>query len=532
MADGPEQHSASGVRFKLSVMMFLEFFIWGAWLPLIFGYLPSLGFTPLQQSWVLNAFALASFTAMFFFTQFADRNFAAERFVAFSHLVGGVTIMALAWTTAFWPFFLLMLVHSLFYVPTISITNSIAFANLKDPQHEFGRVRLWGTIGWIAASWPFVFILVDWANVPAIGDVGFVKWMGAALATPKSGPALQEGVKYTFITSGIASLLLAAMSLTLPHTPPKPAKPGDEKFAWLEAVRLLKVPYVLILFIVTFFDASVHQCYFVWTNDYLKSIGIPANWVMPVMSIGQVAEVGTMAVLGYCLKALGWRNIMVLGILGHTVRFAVFALVQNPAVAVLVNVMHGVCYAFFFATVYIFVDEFFPKNVRSSAQGLFNFLILGLGPFVGNFVWPMLGDMSRVDVPRNEFPPAWMFAVTETNVALAGKAPANSDVKVRFETQDHKPMFDAATKANDKGEWSLPEQRVKVPYGNQWYAIPEGEARFEKASRIDYRKLLLYPSGTALFAAMLLLFFFHPPRTKTPDDPAVALSEGADVPHE
>ena len=93
-------------------------------------------------------------------------------------------------------------------------------------------------------------------------------------------------------------------------------------------------------------------------------------------------------------------------------------------------------YAFFFATVYIFVDEFFPKNVRSSAQGLFNFLILGLGPFVGNFVWPMLGDMSRVDVTRNEFPPAWMFADTETNVALAGKAPANSDVKVRFETQD------------------------------------------------------------------------------------------------
>src|SRR5262245_18892704 len=102
--------------------MFLEFFIWGAWLPLIFGYLPSLGFDPRQQGWILGAFNLAAFTAMFFSTQFADRNFAAERFLAFSQLVAGVAMLALAWTTDFWPFFLLMLVHSLFYVPTISIT--------------------------------------------------------------------------------------------------------------------------------------------------------------------------------------------------------------------------------------------------------------------------------------------------------------------------------------------------------------------------------------------------------------------------
>src|SRR6266566_3459029 len=142
------------IRFKLSVMMFLEFFIWGAWLPLIFGYLPSLGFSEFQQAWILGAFALASFTAMFFSTQFADRNFAAEKFLAFSQLVGGLAILGLAFVSDFWPFFALMLVHSLFYVPTISITNSIAFANLKDAAHDFPRVRLWGTIGWIAAAVP------------------------------------------------------------------------------------------------------------------------------------------------------------------------------------------------------------------------------------------------------------------------------------------------------------------------------------------------------------------------------------------
>jgi MFS family permease len=99
-----------------------------------------------------------------------------------------------------------------------------------------------------------------------------------------------------------------------------------------------------------------------------------------------------MAVLGFFLKRLGWRTTMVLGILGHTVRFGAFALLPYPWVAVVVNLLHGVCYAFFFATVYIFVDEYFPKDARSSAQGLFNFLILGLGPFVGNFIWAELGD--------------------------------------------------------------------------------------------------------------------------------------------
>lgn len=392
---------ATSARARLSLMMFLELFIWGAWLPLIFGYLPSLGFSAAQQAWTLSAFALASLTAMFFSTQFADRNFAAQRFCAFSHLVGGLAILALAWVNEFWPFFALMLVHSLFYVPTMSITNSIAFAHLKDPQKEFGRVRLWGTIGWIAASWPFVFVLVDWSAVPRLGEVGpsgsevgFVEWLGIALGTSKTGAELQAATRYTFVAAGVASLLLAALCTTLPHTPPRKRSEGAESLAWLEAMRLLKVPFVAVLFVVTFIDAAVHQCYFFWTGRFLTSeaVGIPGNWVMPVMSIGQIAEIGTMALLGLVLKKLGWRTTMTLGVLGHALRFLVFALAPSPTWVVLINVLHGVCYAFFFATVYIFVDEFFPKDARSSAQGLFNFLILGLGPFVANFAWAAVGD--------------------------------------------------------------------------------------------------------------------------------------------
>ena len=162
-------------------------------------------------------------------------------------------------------------------------------------------------------------------------------------------------------------------------------------------MQLLKVPFILVLWLVTFVDATVHNLYFNWTGTFLGTasaaggVGIPGNWIMPVMSIGQIAEILTMLVLGVTLKRLGWRTTMIVGILGHAARFAVFAfLPQYQALVILINVLHGIAYAFFFATVYIFVDEFFPKDARASAQGLFNLMILGFGPLVANFIGPQL----------------------------------------------------------------------------------------------------------------------------------------------
>src|SRR3954466_4458083 len=175
------------MRFKLFIMMVLEFFIWGAWLPLIFGYLPSLNFSPAEQSWILNAFPIAAIVGMFFSNQYADRHFAAEQFLAFSHFIGGVAMIGLAFTKSFWPFFGLMMVHCLFYVPTISIVNSIAFANMKDSQKEFGVVRMGGTIGWILAAWPFTFILVDWDKVHAMHPQGIANTIGAILGSGLTG---------------------------------------------------------------------------------------------------------------------------------------------------------------------------------------------------------------------------------------------------------------------------------------------------------------------------------------------------------
>lgn len=416
----------SGLRFKLCVMMFLQFFIWGAWFELGFSYIPSLGFDatipmpeflgggdyPWQNAMIFGAFNFGALVALFFSTQFADRMFAAEKFLAFSHLIGGVSIAGLYFLhpasgekASFWPFFVLMLVHSLFYVPTISITNSIAFANLRDPANEFGPVRVWGTIGWIAASWPFIFILVDWGKVGQMQTSGVFDWIGKALGTPLEGAALRSGESHIFLVAGIASVLLAAFSLSLPHTPPKPATSGADSLAWLKAAKLLKHPFIFVLFVVTFIDAAVHQSFFYWTASFLKpvseggAVGIPSNWVTAVMKIGQVAEILTMLLLGYVLKNLGWRLTMVIGVLGHAARFAVFAYYQDQTAAVVVNALHGICYAFFFATVYIFVDEYFPKDVRASAQGLFNMLILGIGPFVANLACGVLAKKHAVTAP-------------------------------------------------------------------------------------------------------------------------------------
>jgi MFS family permease len=418
-----------GTRQRLFVMMVLEFFIWGAWLPLIFGYLPSLGFSPLEQSLILSAFPVASIVGMFFSNQWADRSSSPEKVLAISHLVAGLAILGCGFTRSFLPFFVLMLVHCLLYVPTISITNSIAFANMKNPDKEFGFVRMGGTIGWILAAWPFTFIFVDWAAVDAAQPVGLVNWLGTALGNPLTGDAAKAATRWTFIVAGMASLALAAFSLALPKAPAQ-AKPAPAATpAWSEAFGLLKHPFILVLWLVTLVDSFVHNAYFNWTGVFLGTpveaggVGIASNWITPVMSIGQVAEILTMLVLGATLVKLGWRTTMVIGVLGHAARFAVYALFPSSAAMIIaVQVLHGICYAFFFATVYIFVDAYSPKSIRASAQGLFNLQILGIGALLANFICPWLIQSVYTTNGVTDFRGLFMVPLAAASLAAVGLA--------------------------------------------------------------------------------------------------------------
>jgi MFS family permease len=354
------------VRVRLFLMMVLQLAVWGAWAPKLFPYMGMLHFSPWQQSLVGSCWGIAAVAGIFFANQFADRNFAAERFMAASHALSGLALAACAFLTSFWPFFAAYLVFSLLYVPTLSVSNSIAFANLKDPAKDFGAVRMGGTIGWVLVSWPFVFLL------GAKADAHDVRWI--------------------FLVSAIVSFALAAYSLTLPHTPPKRGAQAADPLAWREAIKLLGVPFVGVLFLVTFIDSVIQQGYFVMADAFLTNrVGIAGNLSMVVLSLGQMAEIVAMFVLGGVLARLGWKTTMIVGILGHAARFSVFAFFADSApVIVAVQLLHGICYAFFFATVYIFVDAAFPKDARSSAQGLFNLLILGIGNVGASFLFPAL----------------------------------------------------------------------------------------------------------------------------------------------
>ena len=376
------------VRLKLFLMMVLQLFIWGAWLPLIWGYMGGLGFSGTQIAWIGSTFAIASILAIFAGNQFVDRTFAAERFMAGSHLIGGVAMIGLFFVHDFWPFFALMLVHAVCYVPTISVANSLAFTHLRDPQKEFGLVRMGGTVGWILASWPLYFLLQG-----------------------VQGSALQAALGKIFLVAGVASLLLAAFSLLLPTTPPRAAQTGESP-AWLEAWRYLAAkPFLIVLFAVTLIDSTVHNGYYLTAGTFLGQIGIEPKLVMPIMSLGQIAEILAMAALGYTLKRLGWKWTMIVGVLGHAARFLVFAFCSDSVPTIVaVQLLHGICYAFFFATLYIFIDVAFPHAVRTSAQGLFNLLILGVGDLAAKWLFiPLQGALThdgRVEFGRLFLVPA------------------------------------------------------------------------------------------------------------------------------
>jgi MFS family permease len=357
-------------------MMLLQLAIWGAYMPKFFPYMGQLGFEAWQQSLVGSSWGIAAILGIFFANQFADRNFSAERFLSVSNVIGGAALLGCAYFTEFWPFFWSYLAFSLVYVPSMSVANALAFANLRDPARHFGTIRMGGTIGWIMVSWPFVFLL-----------------------SADAGP---EQVRLIFVVAAIVSFAFAAYSLTLPHTPPKRDAADADPLAWRKAIKLLGIPSIAVLFLVTFIDSVVHNGYFVMADGFLTNrVGIDANLSMIVLSIGQVAEIVTMFILGAVLIRLGWKATMIVGILGHAARFLVFAFFPDSIPTIIaVQTLHGICYAFFFATVYIFVDAAFPKDVRSSAQGLFNLLILGVGNVAASFLFPAL--MAQFTIPGTE----------------------------------------------------------------------------------------------------------------------------------
>lgn len=349
-------------KFRLGTMMFLEYAVWGAWAPVLSAYLgDSLGFAGWQVGFIYGLLPIATIIAPMIGGQLADRYFPTQKVIAAMLLIGGAILLLGAAVTSYSAMVWVMLVYCVVYAPTLALTNSIAFINLKDSEKDFGKIRVWGTIGWIAAGWA----LFGWR----------------VLAKSAPGIAIKGD---TLFLAGIFSIVMGIQSFSLPHTPPK--KEGTKPWAFLEALKMLKDRNFLIFTIIAFVVATELQFYYVLTAPFLTSakIGVSSTSISLVMTIAQIAEIFVMALLlPKILPKYGIKKTMTLGVLAWPVRYIIFV-IGTPAWLVVASLsLHGFCYVFFFTAAYIYVDTVAPTDIRASAQSLIAVVILGFGNFLG-----------------------------------------------------------------------------------------------------------------------------------------------------
>jgi nucleoside transporter len=379
---------------RLGTMMFLQYALWGAWLPVTARFLSApvvdggLGFSGSQIGMILGlAGSIGAVAAPFIAGQIADRYFNSERILAFLVTAGGLVKWMTAYQTEYMPWLVLSIVYSVLYMPTLALSNSVTFAHIDDPDNEFPKIRVWGTLGWIAASWAFPMIWLQ-TNLEFQLMPPFV--VGAEV--PDVTARLVDALKF----SGIISIVYGAFCFTLPQTPPK--EDAVEKLAFKKAFELFSMKSFTVLVIASLAVSIIHQIYFLQTGPFLSYIGIPDSQIGPAMTIGQFAEILTMAYLGFFLKRLGFHKVISIGVAAYFLRYAIFGTEALPVwVMVVSQAFHGFCYAFFFAAAFIYVDKLADKDVRHSAQTVFGIIILGGGPVIGGWLSGYLQNMYTMD---------------------------------------------------------------------------------------------------------------------------------------
>ena len=379
---------------RLGTMMFLQFAIWGAWLPLTARYLSAtvaeggLGFSGSEIGMILGlAGSIGAIVSPFIAGQFADRYFSTERILSFLVITGGIVKWYTATRTDYESWLWLSILYSVLYMPTLALSNSVAFSHIDDSENTFPKIRVWGTIGWIAASWAFPMIWLQ-------QDLSF-QLMPPFLSgdeVPGVTARLADALKF----SGIISLIYGAFCFLLPNTPPK--ADAVENLAFKKAFNLFSNKSFLVLVLASLGVSIIHQIYFLQTGPFLSSIGIKDSSIGPAMTIGQFAEIVTMAYLGFFLKRLGFKKVITIGIFAYFARYMIFGTSFLPTwVMVMSQAFHGFCFAFFFAAGFIYVDKLADDDVRHSAQTVFGIIIFGGGPVVGGWLSGYLQNIYTLD---------------------------------------------------------------------------------------------------------------------------------------
>jgi len=343
---------------RLSAMMFLFYVAAGAIIPIMSLYMHSvLGFTGMQIGMILSLSMLSALASPLLGAFIADRVLPAESVLGITQIAAGVCMFLIAFQDRFVPFFMLFAVYELLFGPGVALTNTVFFHHTPDARRQFGGVRLWGTAGWVAAGWFFSLF-----------------WLGTGKGV--LGDAL--------FFSGGTSVALGLFALTL--APGGGLPPRRRELVPRAALRLMLKPQLYMVVLAAVVVQFVDKYYYFGAAPYLDSLGFAEVAIMPAMSIGQISEIISMLFLGMFLARLGFRKVMLLGIVMELGRFSCFLFGTSKASALIGLIFHGPAFAFFFAAAFIYVDSFADTESRAGVQQLFNLVTIGIGNFLGSII--------------------------------------------------------------------------------------------------------------------------------------------------
>nr|WKN36478.1 nucleoside permease [Tunicatimonas sp. TK19036] len=378
-------------RAQLSGMMFLQYIVWGAWYVTLGTYLgATLEFEGSQIGLAYSAFAIAAMISPFFVGMVADRFFPTERVLGTLHLIGAVLLYLLSQATEFGLFYPIIIAYTLCFMPTIALTNSLAFQNMDNPGKEFPGVRVLGTISWI-----IIGIIISRLEIEA-----------------QALPIL--------IAAG-ASVVMGLYSFTLPHTPPKSK---GQKATWqeaigLDALKLLKERSFAVLFIASLLICIPLSFYYSFANLYLNDIGLP--FAAEKMTMGQGSEILFLLLMPFFFKRLGYKKMLMIGMAAWSIRYLLFMYgTPTDLVWMLYGgiILHGICYDFFFVTGQIYVDERAPENIKNAAQGLITFATYGVGMFIGSWLSGVVVENYTTDQSTYLWDKIWVVPAILAVVVL------------------------------------------------------------------------------------------------------------------